>query len=35
MKQAKLAREKFKNEEFDLMITSPLKKAMHTAEIKK
>lgn len=33
IKQADLTREKLKNEKFDLIITFPLKRAMHTAEI--
>lgn len=33
IKQAESTREKLNNEDFDLIITSPLKRAMHTAQI--
>jgi len=33
IKQAEFAREKLDNEEFDVIISSPLKRAKHTAEI--
>ena len=33
IKQAETTRDKLSNEEFDLIITSPLKRAMHTAQI--
>ena len=33
IKQAETTRDKLNNEEFDLIITSPLKRAMHTAQI--
>ena len=33
IKQAEFTRDKLSNEDFDLIITSPLKRAMHTAQI--